>query len=99
MTAEQFFAEWVRALDDLERSALLPPMDETDEAFPDWNPPMHLGPIPPQLVDRARFILAAQQDAIVRVSAARERTGRHLRLVTATDVAPEPAARVLDIAG
>ncbi len=48
---------------------------------PAWTPPEGLGPIPEELVERARSVEAAQQAAVERLEEAKRTTARHLAAV------------------
>ena len=54
-------------------------MEET--AAGAWSPPENLGPIPLELVQRARDVEAAQQAAVVRLEEAKTTTARHLAAI------------------
>ena len=43
-----------------------------------WNPPANLGPVPEELVERARDVEAAQRAAVEHLEAAMATTARHL---------------------
>lgn len=46
-----------------------------------WTPPANLGPIPEELVERARDVEAAQRAAVEHLEAAKATTARHLAAV------------------
>jgi hypothetical protein len=46
-----------------------------------WTPPTNLGPIPAELVERARGVEAAQRAAVEHLEAAKATTARHLAAV------------------
>lgn len=46
-----------------------------------WTPPQNLGPLPAELVQRARALEAAQRDAVERLEEAQRMTARHLAAV------------------
>ncbi len=73
---ETWSAAWESALDDLELT-----LEETEHLLqgghPDpattpsgWTPPVLPGPLPAEMADRARELLARQQDLIVRTAQA-----------------------------
>jgi hypothetical protein len=43
-----------------------------------WTPPANLGPVPDELVERARDVEAAQRAAVEHLEAAKATTARHL---------------------
>lgn len=58
-----------------------------------WRPPIALGPIPPELMERAARILEAQMHTIRYLEDVRQTTAKHLaavRAVPATEVGPHP---------
>lgn len=58
-----------------------------------WSPPAALGPLPPELVERAACILDAQQHTIRHLEDVRQTTAKHLaavRAVPATEAGPHP---------
>jgi len=46
-----------------------------------WTPPANLGPLPGELLERARIVEAAQQAAVERLEEAKALTARHLTAV------------------
>ena len=72
---ESWRAAWESALDDLELT-----LEETEHLLrgehpppqdgPVWTPPVLPGPLPPEMADRARALLARQQDVIARTAQA-----------------------------
>lgn len=90
------FEAWSAALDDLERE-----LDWAEQADRDvWTPPVGLGTLPAELVERATRILAAQRAAIARVDDERRDTGRHLAALRTVPSTTDAAASVyLDVAG
>jgi hypothetical protein len=84
---------WPDTLDQLERAL-------RDPDASGWTPPENLGPIPPELEDRARALLQAQRDAIEAMSEQREQIGRHLSAVKSVPSAHDSARSVyLDVTG
>jgi len=75
-------AAWNAALDELERYADGPGLGL------DWVPPTDLGPLPVELLPRARRIAAAQDRAIRRLTDERRTVGAHLEAVGAASPAP-----------
>ena len=59
----------------------LPEAAEAAAAGASWAPPPNLGPIPAELVERARDVEAAQRAAVEHLEAAKATTARHLAAV------------------
>ncbi len=72
-SAEAQVSEWVRILDRLEEQL-------TGAAAP-WLPPTDAGPIPVQLIERARRLLAAQHAAVGHLEVRQRQTAQHLAAV------------------
>ncbi len=75
-------AAWNAALDELERYADAPALGVA------WQPPAGLGPMPAELLPRARRIAAAQQRAVRRLTDERRRVMAHLEAVDTAAPAP-----------
>lgn len=70
------------------------------EAISPWSPPQGLGPIPPELVQRARDVETAQQAAVGRLEEAKATTARHLAAIQSVrEVKASGQAVFLDITG
>lgn len=80
-SAEAPANEWARILDRLEEQL-------TDSAAP-WVPPADPGPIPVELIERARWLLADQHAAVEHLEVQQRQTAQHL---TAIQSVPESAA-------
>jgi hypothetical protein len=84
---------WSDALDELEYRLRHPDVS-------DWTPPENLGPIPPELEERARALLDAQREALDAMNAQREEIGRHLSAVKSVPSAHDSARSIyLDVTG
>jgi len=70
---------WSALLDELERDVA---NAGAREGTP-WRPPTNLGPLPAELVERARELAAAQQDALVALHEEQHSTRRHLTALRA----------------
>jgi len=95
ITAAPVTGGWEHALDRLETDIHLAFAGEHS----DWEPAADLGPIPPELVDRAMQLLAARNEAELMLTENRATIGRHLGAV---DSIPDskPAPRLLlDVQG
>jgi hypothetical protein len=65
-----------------------------------WRVPTRLGPLPPDLVERARQILANQQAVTLRLEAERSIVGQHLAAVRAVPaMRGKKQAVYLDVTG
>ena len=86
-------AGWDGVLADLETRL-------ADGAGTDWTPPTGLGPLPPDLRERATALAAAQQAALRAARDELERVGRELAAAarTAPSRAPEPSVYVDTVA-
>ncbi|MFF2050928.1 hypothetical protein ACFVU2_04945 [Leifsonia sp. NPDC058194] len=83
-------APWVEALAQMERE--LQGALARIEPVP-WRPPIALGPIPPELHDRATRLLEAQLHTIRYLEDVRQTTGKHiaaLKSVPRTEQGPRP---------
>lgn len=97
--AEQAQA-WAGALDELEArlAGLAVPREGSPVAG--WRPPGIDGPIPAELVDRARALLAAQERAADDLRAALADTSRHLTaLKSIPSRIPRSTSVYLDVTG
>lgn len=101
---------WATALDALEldlkqTNALL------DETFADeqakvalerakrWRVPQGLGPLPPELAERAREVLTAQKSTASRLARAMTESRQHSKLLDASDTRPADRPVYLDTEG
>ena len=83
---ESWCAAWESALDDLELT-----LEETEHLLrgehpppqdgPVWTPPVLPGPLPPEMADRARALLARQQDVIARTAQAAHSARTSVKMV------------------
>lgn len=83
---ESWRAAWESALDDLELT-----LEETEHLLrgehpppqdgPAWTPPALPGPLPAELADRARELLARQQDVIARTAQAAHSARTSVKMV------------------
>lgn len=65
-----------------------------------WRPPIALGPIPPELMERAARILEAQMHTIRYLEDVRQTTAKHLAAVRAVPAAePGPHPVYFDLIG
>lgn len=96
-------SEWVAVLDTLERgiaTAANAQHDDAVDAARGWHPPADPGPLPPDLVDRARRIQAAQLSIAAQLrSAIRENRQHHALLGAVNASTARPGAVYLDVAG
>lgn len=98
ITAPTYLA-WVEALDALERE-LDWASDIANDRGDTWTPPIGLGSLPPELLDRATRILAAQRSLSTRLAGERRDAGRHLAAVrTVPEAHGHGTAVYLDVAG
>lgn len=87
---------WETILDRLELDVLLSERKLTDPDAPDpepWSEPHLPGPIPADLVDRARTLLARQQEVRDKLAVAALTVRRHEQLAVRMDLAVTPPAR------
>lgn len=97
LSADSFTA-WSDMLDELERELTL--ADEAAVARGQWTPPVGLGQLPPELVTRARDVLAQQKRMITRLDEERTATARHLTALRRVPTAQLVERSVyLDVAG
>jgi len=93
---------WLALLDELEASlgeaALVTGGVILEAARPQWIPPVALGPIPPDLADRARDILGGQQELIAELRAERRTVGEQLAALRQVP-SREARAVYLDVTG
>jgi hypothetical protein len=106
-------AAWLAALDELEAVAGRDPQLTADGAgvagagagagagmLGAWTPPAGLGPLPPELADRAAAVAGAQRGALARLDAARKAVLAHLGVVRSVESSHEPERPVyLDATG
>jgi hypothetical protein len=92
------FTAWASALSALERE-LEWARDLGRETGSSWSAPAELGTIPPELLDRARAILAAQQETSARLYAHHGATGRHLAALRTVPPGRNERSAYLDVAG
>lgn len=64
-----------------------------------WRPPIALGPIPPELVERAARILEAQLHAIRYLEDVRQTTARHAAAIDVVHVESAPHPVYFDLLG
>lgn len=96
--ASSRLARWEAVLTDLEASAAK--AHEGNAVPSPWAPPVGLGPLPPELADRALEVVAAQRAALKRVEDARTGVLGHLGALRSLDALREPRAAVyLDVEG
>ncbi|MCW4385739.1 hypothetical protein OH146_08115 [Salinibacterium sp. SYSU T00001] len=98
ITASTYTA-WVDALDALERE--LDWAEDLARARSDsWMPPVGLGVLPAELVERATRILTAQRDLMRQLEDERREAGRHLAALRSVPSTLSAEASVyLDVAG
>ncbi|MGO4102388.1 hypothetical protein AB4Y63_00410 [Leifsonia sp. YAF41] len=93
---------WVALLDELEASlgeaALGASGAAAESTSSAWTPPQGLGPIPGDLVDRARDILGGQRELISELLGERRAVGEQLAALRQVP-APQSQAVYLDITG
>lgn len=93
---------WVALLDELEASlgeaAVGASGAAADPVSSAWTPPQELGPIPGDLVDRAREILGGQRELISELLGERRAVGEQLAALRQVP-APQSQAIYLDITG
>ncbi len=72
----------------------------TDSTPTQWTPPKGVGPIPPELVLRARDLEFAQQAAVERLEAAKATTASHLAAIQSVfDARSSGRSVFLDVTG
>ncbi|HEX9089655.1 MAG TPA: hypothetical protein VF867_19345 [Arthrobacter sp.] len=86
---------WETALDRLETDIHLAFAGEHS----DWEPADDLGPIPPELVDRALQLLSARHEAELMLAEQRATLGRHLGAVDSIPDSKPAPRRLLDVRG
>lgn len=64
-----------------------------------WTPPSGLGPLPDQLLDRARTLEAAQTRVALRLEEIRTTAGEHLAALRAVPTAQAHSPVYLDVEG
>lgn len=84
--------DWASILDRLDVGISLAFAGE----IPAWEPPADAGPIPAELVGRARQLLAARLESEQVLTAQRVTVGRHLGAVNSIPDAPQ-RSRLLDV--
>ncbi|MCZ2403324.1 hypothetical protein IV498_09040 [Paenarthrobacter sp. Z7-10] len=91
------------AASSLESGTASEPNFSAQESFWDsgqWTAPHNLGPIPSALVERARGLLAAQQQVVAHLEDAQGRTLRHLAAIAAVPEVRRAGQSVfLDVTG
>ncbi|MBZ2196851.1 hypothetical protein [Occultella gossypii] len=101
-------ATWAEFLDTLERdarhTAVPSPSTTTATTMPPadgaaWVPPSGLGPMPAGLADRARAVLAAQQDAAAALRGSMSAARRHRAAIAAVPSADAGHPVYLDVTG
>ncbi|PJJ73294.1 hypothetical protein CLV46_2880 [Diaminobutyricimonas aerilata] len=85
---------WAEVLDLLEADA----RDELSAEAADWHPPADLGPLPPELIDRARAVLALQRARAADLAGRRSSVAAELAAVRAVPT-DERASVYLDTSG
>ena len=97
---------WLAVLDALEAGIAAPANTHADHhddgilAHLQWQPPVNLGPIPPDLIGRAQRIREAQRHTIDALQAAVRDNRQHHALVSAVNASmARPGAVYLDVAG
>jgi hypothetical protein len=87
---------WTALLEELEHDL----GDPDAGAGSPWRPPADLGPIPVEMLGRARKLAAAQQDTMAALEEEKDSTRRHLTALRALpQQRNETAPRYLDAAG
>ena len=99
------FAAWERVIVDLEaiaqsaRFGLVTRSEEPSSAG-EWRPPVGPGPIPADLLNRARAVLVGHFDLIERIEKARDEAGAHISaLRSAQQSRPSDRSVYLDVTG
>ena len=95
-------AFWVKLMNDLEASARAAAKANRDgHPTPEgWQQPQTPGPIPVELMQRAREVLVSHLDAVENLEARRNSTLAHLAAVrSVTDAGSADRAVYLDVAG
>ncbi|WP_022883836.1 hypothetical protein [Glaciibacter superstes] len=96
---------WLRILTDLEAELSIRTPDAAGSNVADqnttvWVAPRRLGPIPQDLEERARLLLAAQSERRERLEEAQRVTGRHLTALRSVPSGSSPDRSVyLDVLG
>jgi hypothetical protein len=93
---ERTHLHWETALDRLELDVILAERKLEDAEAPDlepWDEPELVGPIPADLVDRARAILARQRAVRDRLAASAQDVRRHQDFATRVDRATARTSR------
>ena len=82
-------------------AAAAPDAGETTwESTTPWSPPAELGPMPPELHDRARRLIGTQRAAISRLAEEQRAVGRHLAALRTVPVVTDATQSVyLDVTG
>lgn len=97
--AESTFTAWAAALDALE-GELEWARDLDRPGASAWSAPAGLGPIPAELLDRAKAIQASQRELTERLLHSHGETARHLAAVRTVPAArPHTNSVYLDVAG
>lgn len=98
-------AAWESLIVDLEATAqaarfALATRSEESSSVAKWRPPVDLGPIPAQLIERARAVLDSQFEVMRRIETARDAAGAHITaLRTARQSRPSDRSVYLDVTG
>jgi hypothetical protein len=94
---------WLRALEELERelgAVLVSTGSTTESSITAWTPPGDLGPIPADLVERARELLAGQNELIAELEHSKRATAVQLAALRKMPTTrPTGASVYLDING
>ena len=100
---DQSRQEWLAILDVLEADVATAGQTQHDDGVTGaqrWDPPTDLGPIPPDLVVRARRIQDAQQRTVATLQAAVKDNRQHHALIGAVNASTARSGAVyLDVAG
>ncbi|GAB3604637.1 hypothetical protein GCM10027413_00460 [Conyzicola nivalis] len=96
------YASWTAALADLHayaRAARDPDSTADDATTAIWTPPIHLGPLPVELRERAESLLAEQRVSARTLDELHRVTGRHLSAVRAVPQLADRQSVYLDVTG
>ena len=93
-------AAWLEVLDLMEDAVAQAgrPGGSDDEPAP-WTPPSNIGPLPEDLEDRARTLLAAQESAMAQLRSARRTNRSHAGVLRALPHRAGTSSVYLDVEG